>query len=312
MSFLIKPFFSLANEMNPILQLENIEKNYGSYVASDRVNLSVFAGSVFGLLGPNGAGKTTLIRMITRIIFPDSGSIFFKGETLSEKHTRQIGYMPEERGLYKKMKVKEHLIYLGMLKGLSRKQAADNTENWLAKFDIKSWANKRIEELSKGMSQKIQFIGTVLHEPDVLILDEPFSGLDPINSLLIENEIKRFKKEGKAILFSTHRMEQVEEICDTIALVNNGKNILTGEVKALKQQFKEHQFQVGFEGLLPDDFSSVFKVVFQQENFVILNIEKKQPNEVLRFFLDRNIQVNSFEEILPSINEIFIKQVNQS
>lgn len=297
--------------MNPILQLENIEKSYGSYVASQQVNLSVQGGSVFGLLGPNGAGKTTLIRMITRIIFPDSGSIFFKGEPLAEKHTQQIGYMPEERGLYKKMKVKEHLIYLGMLKGLSRKQAADKTESWFAKFEIENWANKRIEELSKGMSQKVQFIGTVLHEPDFLILDEPFSGLDPINSLLIENEIKRFKSEGKAILFSTHRMEQVEEICDTIALINKGQNILNGEVKALKQQFKEHKFQVGFDGELPDDFQTAFKVIFHQENLAIISSEQKQPNEVLKYFLDRNIQVNSFKEILPTINEIFIKQVNQ-
>jgi ABC-2 type transport system ATP-binding protein len=297
--------------MNPILQLENIEKSYGSYVASQQVNLSVQGGSVFGLLGPNGAGKTTLIRMITRIIFPDSGSIYFKGQPLAEKHTQQIGYMPEERGLYKKMKVKEHLIYLGMLKGLSRKQAADKTESWFAKFEIENWANKRIEELSKGMSQKVQFIGTVLHEPDFLILDEPFSGLDPINSLLIENEIKRFKSEGKAILFSTHRMEQVEEICDTIALINKGQNILNGEVKALKQQFKEHKFQVGFDGELPDDFQTAFKVIFHQENLAIISSEQKQPNEVLKYFLDRNIQVNSFKEILPTINEIFIKQVNQ-
>lgn len=297
--------------MKPILQLENIEKSYGSYVASQHINLSVQGGSVFGLLGPNGAGKTTLIRMITRIIFPDSGSIFFKGEPLAEKHTQQIGYMPEERGLYKKMKVKEHLVYLGMLKGLSRKQAADKTESWFAKFEIENWANKRIEELSKGMSQKIQFIGTVLHEPDFLILDEPFSGLDPINSLLIENEIKRFKSEGKAILFSTHRMEQVEEICDTIALINKGQNILNGEVKALKQQFKEHKFQVGFDGVLPDDFQTAFKVMFHQENLAIISSEQKQPNEVLKYFLDRNIQVNSFKEILPTINEIFIKQVNQ-
>lgn len=295
--------------MNSILQLHQLQKNYGGYLATNNVSLQVQSGSIFGLLGPNGAGKTTLIRMINRIIFPDSGTVSFKRMPLAEQHTQLIGYMPEERGLYKKMKVKEHLVYLGMLKGLSRKLATQKTEEWFKKFEIENWANKRIEELSKGMSQKVQFIGTVLHEPDLLILDEPFSGLDPINSLLIEKEIKRFKTEGKAIVFSTHRMEQVEEICDTIALINKGKNILNGEVKSLKQQFKEHKFQVDFNGALPESIHQTFKVFLQEENNITISSQHKSSNDVLRYFLEQNIEITSFKELLPTINEIFIKNV---
>ena len=230
----------------PLLSLQHIVKQYGNYRASDDVSFEIPQGKIFGLLGPNGAGKTTLIRMITRILHPDSGTILFNGEVLSDKHTELIGYMPEERGLYKKMKVGEHLVYLGRLKGLSLQKAREHVQFWLQKFQIESWQNKFIEELSKGMSQKIQFIATVLHDPRLLILDEPFSGLDPINSKLIEEEIYAMSAQGKTIIFSTHRMEQVEEICDEIVLVNKGKKILEGEVKELKHRFKENKFKVKY------------------------------------------------------------------
>jgi ABC-2 type transport system ATP-binding protein len=215
----------------PLLSLQHIVKQYGNYRASDDVSFEIPQGKIFGLLGPNGAGKTTLIRMITRILYPDSGSILFNGENLSDKHTELIGYMPEERGLYKKMKVGEHLIYLGRLKGLSLQKSREHVKYWVDKFQIDSWQNKLIEELSKGMSQKIQFIATVLHDPQLLILDEPFSGLDPINSKLIEDEIHAMSAQGKTIIFSTHRMEQVEEICDEIVLVNKGKKYLRAALK---------------------------------------------------------------------------------
>lgn len=298
--------------MNPILQLNQLQKSYGSYEATRNLSMSLQGGSIFGLLGPNGAGKTTLIRMITRIIFPDSGSILFKGKPMEEQHVHQIGYMPEERGLYKKMKVREHLVYLGRLKGLTSKQATEKINYWFKKFEIENWGNKKIEELSKGMSQKVQFIGTVLHEPDLLILDEPFSGLDPINSMLIEQEIRQFKEQGKAILFSTHRMEQVEGICDTIALINKGENILCGEVKALKQQFKENKFEVGFEGKLPEHFQQHFKVLSQRENHAVISNENNTSNEVLKYFIEQKVTVNSFRELLPTINEIFIKNVENA
>jgi ABC-2 type transport system ATP-binding protein len=297
--------------MFPILQLDHIEKKYDSFLASNQVSFSVHPGSILGLLGPNGAGKTTLIRMMTRIIYPDKGKIFFKGEPLAEKHTSLIGYMPEERGLYPKMRVKDHLVYLGMLKGLSRQQASKKTEYWLQKFDIENWASRRIQELSKGMSQKVQFIGTVLHDPEFLILDEPFSGLDPINSQRIEIEIKQFKEEGKAILFSTHRMEQVEEICDAIALIHQGKNILFGDVKSLKQQFKEHKYEVKFEGILPENFHQTFQVFLQQPNRVIISSLPRQPNDVLQYFIHHQIQITGFKELLPTIQEIFVKSVQE-
>ncbi len=273
--------------------------------------MDVPKGSIFGLLGPNGAGKTTLIRMITRIIHPDSGSILFQGKPLTDIHTERIGYMPEERGLYKKMKVGEHLIYLGRLKGLSKAEASARTKNWLQKFEIESWENKRIEELSKGMSQKVQFIGTILHEPDLLILDEPFSGLDPINSLLIEQEIRNLKEQGKTILFSTHRMEQVEEICDTIVLINAGKNILCGGVQQLKQDFKENKVEVKFEGTLPENFNTVFEVTELSANRAVVKSKDGNNNTLLRYLMDNNITVHGFKELLPSINDIFITCVQQ-
>lgn len=290
--------------------MQHIVKQYGNYRASNDVSFEIPSGKIFGLLGPNGAGKTTLIRMITRILYPDAGQLFFNGEPLSDKHTERIGYMPEERGLYKKMKVGEHLVYLGRLKGLSASQAKINVEAWLNKFSIHSWYNKNIEELSKGMSQKVQFIATVLHDPDLLILDEPFSGLDPINSKLIEDEIFELSRKGKTIIFSTHRMEQVEEICDDIVLVNKGSVILQGGVKELKQRFKENKFHVQFNGDLPAGLTQHLKVTVQQPGEVEVQFdEAHKGNLLLKLLIENNVEVNAFNEVLPTINEIFIRQV---
>lgn len=294
-----------------LLSLQHIVKQYGTYRASDDVSFEIPKGKIFGLLGPNGAGKTTLIRMITRILYPDSGTILFNGQQLTDKHTENIGYMPEERGLYKKMKVGEHLIYLGRLKGLSYAAAQANVNNWLRRFEIENWYNKNIEELSKGMSQKVQFIATVLHNPDLLILDEPFSGLDPINSKLIEEEIHNLSAQGKTIIFSTHRMEQVEEICDRIVLVNKGKIILEGEVKELKQRFKQNMFHVAYAGEIDGKQLNVFNVIEQTAGELTVRFnEAHQGNSLLKLFIEQGVEVTSFNEVLPSINEIFIRKVN--
>ncbi|MCS6934405.1 MAG: ATP-binding cassette domain-containing protein [Chitinophagales bacterium] len=294
------------------LSLRHISKKYHNHLAADNISFEVPQGQIFGLLGPNGAGKTTLIRMITRILFPDSGEILLSGEPLCDNHTRRIGYMPEERGLYKKMRVYDHLIYLARLKGLSRRDAAVQTEHWLQKFDITTWQHKRIEELSKGMSQKVQFIATVLHKPDLLILDEPFSGLDPINSQLIEAEIRALSKQGCTIIFSTHRLEQVEEICSDIVLINRGKVILQGNVKTLKQQFKENIFEIYFTGTLVPQATEGLHIVTHDPGRIVVKWEANTgSNQLLRRFLDADVQVYQFRELLPTIQELFIKQVKQ-
>ena len=293
------------------LSLSHIQKKYDNYVASADVSFDIPKGAIFGLLGPNGAGKTTLIRMITRIIFPDSGDILFSGEHLRESHTNRIGYMPEERGLYKTMKVYEHLIYLARLKDLSASDAHSKVSYWIDRFDIGSWKQKKIEELSKGMAQKVQFIATVIHDPELLILDEPFSGLDPINAKLIEDEIYNLKKQGKTIIFSTHRMEQVEEICDEIVLINKGHKILSGAVAALKQQFKENKYSVHYDGELSDSFAVEFDVESTEGGEAIIKAGPSS-NEILKYFIDQNITVKSYNEILPSLNEIFIKAVSST
>lgn len=293
------------------LSIQNVSKQFGNYLANDSVSLNIERGKIFGLLGPNGAGKTTLIRMITRILIPDSGIILFNGEAHNDSHTEKIGYMPEERGLYKNMKVFEQLVYLGKLKGLKNAEAVSRTNEWLKLFEIENWRDKKIEELSKGMSQKVQFISTVLHNPDLLILDEPFSGLDPINSQLIEQEMIRLKNEGKSIIFSTHRMEQVDHLCDEIGLINKGKVILSGEVTALKQQFRQHIYQVNFVG--EADFNDVtgIEVVGKNEQNVILKIGDLSSSDLLRKLLDAKIEITAFREILPTVQQLFIQQVNE-
>ncbi len=294
------------------LSIEHVSKKFGDYKANDDISLSIQKGKIFGLLGPNGAGKTTLIRMITRILLPDSGTILFDGKPHNDKHTERIGYMPEERGLYKNMKVYDHLVYLGKLKGLSAADAKAKTLQWLQRLEIETWRDKKIEELSKGMSQKVQFIGTVIHEPELLILDEPFSGLDPINSQIIDEEIHRLKAEGKTIIFSTHRMEQVDQICDEIGLINKGHLILHGDVTELKNRFKQSIFEVKFVESKDNVDVSGLEIVEQNASRMVLKANEKSNAELLRMLLDRGLQITSFQEILPTVQQIFIQQVNSN
>lgn len=296
-----------------ILELSHITKTYGTFKANDDISINVPERTIFGLLGPNGAGKSTLIRIITNIIAADSGTIIFNGQPFNNTHHQIIGYMPEERGLYKKMKVGEHLVYLGRLKNLSKAEAEDKVRSWLQRFDIESWWNKRIDELSKGMQQKVQFIATVLHDPKLLILDEPFSGLDPVNSNLIREEIFRLKEAGTSIIFSTHRMEQVEEICEEIVLINKGRNILQGKVKEIKHRFKKHQFGIDYKGEFPDVIAGgKYSIVERNNGHAILQASPEDtPNDILRALLSHNLEINNFNELLPSINEIFISQVQE-
>ena len=296
-----------------ILELQNLKKYYATQKAVDDISFSIPEGCIFGLLGPNGAGKTTLLRMITGIFYPDSGNIIFEGKKFDPvKDIPKIGYMPEERGLYKKMKIGEQALYLAQLKGLSRHDAMEKIKEWFVKFEMESWWNKKVNDLSKGMGQKLQFVTTVLHQPKLLILDEPFSGLDPVNSNLIKDEIFKLAKNGTTIIFSTHRMEQVEEICDKIVLVNKGKKILDGSVAQVKDDFKEHIFKVGFDEV-PDVFASnSFEIINAKGNFLNVKIkDEHKPAQVLREFLDHDASINFFNEVLPSLNEIFIKQVSQ-
>lgn len=293
-----------------VLELQDVRKTYQEHVACNNVSFAIPEGKIFGLLGPNGAGKTSLIRIITTITRADSGTILFRGEPLNSGHPSQIGYMPEERGLYKKMKVGEQITYLARLKGFSRKEAKKQLEYWLEKFDIQDWRHKKVEELSKGMQQKIQFISTVIHEPKLLILDEPFSGLDPVNTNLIRDEIDELHKKGTTILFSTHRMEQVEQICENIVLINKGTNVLDGSVEAVKEQFKEHLFQVNYTGNLPENLEEHVTLIAKQEKQVVVKLrDVNHANNFLRYLLAHGTIVTAFNEILPTLNEIFIKIV---
>lgn len=298
--------------MAAILELHNIKKYFATQKAVDDISLSVERGQIFGLLGPNGAGKTTLIRMITGIFYPDEGQIIFDGKKFDPiNDVAYIGYMPEERGLYKKMKIGEQTMYLAQLKGLNRKDALKKIKEWFIRFEMETWWNKKVEDLSKGMSQKLQFVTTVVHEPKLIILDEPFSGLDPVNSNLIKDEIFNLAQKGCTIIFSTHRMEQVEEICDHIVLVNKGQKILDGTVRQVKQDFKENLFSVGTEQVLSSaNGLAPFEIVGKKGHHYILRIrEGRSPNDVLQHLLSNGISINSFNEILPSLNDIFIKLV---
>ena len=296
-----------------ILSIQDVVKRYDKYTAVDHVSFEVPKGSVFGLLGPNGAGKTSLIRMITTITGPDEGAIYLDGEKLNERTPEQIGYMPEERGLYKKMKVGEHLLYLAQLKGLSRAQAQKEIDRWFTKFDIKDWWNKKVDELSKGMQQKIQFIATVVHNPKLLILDEPFTGLDPINTTLIKEEIRALNEAGTSIIFSTHRMEQVEEMCDYIVLINRGKNVLYGEVQSIKNEFKQNLFRIETSSHLPAGFDEHYQVVSRPDGAVTVQLDDdSRSNDLLRYLLQHDVRITKFEEILPTFNEIFIRRVGET
>jgi ABC-2 type transport system ATP-binding protein len=293
-----------------VIELKNVVKKYQQHTAVDHVSFAVPEGDLFGLLGPNGAGKTSIIRIITAITKADEGEVFFNGEPLSAIHREQIGYMPEERGLYKKMKVGEQLIYLARLKGLTKKQAKDRMDYWFHRFDIEDWYSKKIEELSKGMQQKIQFIATVIHEPKLLILDEPFSGLDPVNTNLIRDEIDNLHQNGVTILFSTHRMEQVEQICEDIVLINKGQNVLEGNVNQIKHTYKDNLYQLDYSGKLSTDFGEEVKILTHENNVLKVQLaEEVDSNLFLKELLNQDIRVNGFKEILPSLNEIFIKIV---
>jgi ABC-2 type transport system ATP-binding protein len=294
-----------------ILELHNLQKHYATQKAVDDISLNIKQGSIFGLLGPNGAGKTTLLRMITGIFYPDNGSIILDGKTFDPVNDIvKIGYMPEERGLYKKMKIGEQALYLAQLKGLSKGEAMEKIKFWFKKMEMETWWNKKVEDLSKGMSQKLQFVITVLHEPKLIILDEPFSGLDPVNANLIKDEIYGLAQRGSTIIFSTHRMEQVEEICDHIILMNLGKKILDGTVAQVKQDFKENKFNISVANLPAQLQHPSFNIVAEKGNSLTVKInEGYSSNDVLMHFLQQQSTIVSFNEILPSLNEIFIKQV---
>lgn len=295
-----------------ILELRNLKKYYATQKAVDDISFTIDEGSIFGLLGPNGAGKTTLLRMITGIFYPDQGQVLFNGKPFdAEKDIAYIGYMPEERGLYKKMKIGEQALYLAQLKGLSKSQAMEGIKYWFRKLEMESWWNKKVEDLSKGMSQKLQFVTTVLHNPKLIILDEPFSGLDPVNANVIKDEIFNLAKGGATIIFSTHRMEQVEEICDHIVLVDKGKKILDGTVKDVKQQFKKHLFRIAFETTPAESFNPAFEVVKQADDHsLIVKInDGYSSNGVLQHFLHQGTEIVAYNELLPSLNEIFIQLV---
>jgi ABC-2 type transport system ATP-binding protein len=304
--------------MSSILEVKNVVKQYGDYVALNSVSLSIPKGSIYGLLGPNGAGKTSLIRIINQITLPDSGEVLLDGEKLQPHHIQQIGYLPEERGLYKSMKVGEQCLYLAQLKGLSKKEAKVQLDYWFEKLDIKGWWNKKIEELSKGMAQKIQFVVCVLHQPKLLIFDEPFSGFDPVNANIIKDEILSLKEKGTTIIFSTHRMESVEELCDHIALIHKSNKLIEGKLEEVKRQYRSNSFEVGIltdnvEGLMYD---LTQKFTVGSANFKSLNQELKleiqlgtgTPNELLQVLTQRG-QVTHFVEKIPSVNDIFIKTV---
>ncbi len=294
-----------------ILELEHLKKYYATQKAVDDISFTIEGGSIFGLLGPNGAGKTTLLRMITGIFYPDEGSIFFDGKRFDPLNDIvKIGYMPEERGLYKKMKIGEQALYLAQLKGLSRNDAMQKIKYWFEKLEMQSWWNKKIEDLSKGMSQKLQFVTTILHEPKLVILDEPFSGLDPLNANLIKDEIFGLAQRGSTVIFSTHRMEQVEEICNHIVLVNLGRKILDGTVKQIKQDFKENTFSIQLAEATLSVKNAPFIVLHTDNNRLTVKIkEGYRSNDVLQYILQQDIIIESFSEILPSLNEIFIRQV---
>jgi ABC-2 type transport system ATP-binding protein len=297
--------------MDPILSLQGLKKYYATQKAVDDISFDIHKGSIFGLLGPNGAGKTTLLRMITGIFYPDEGNIILEGKAFHpSEDIAKIGYMPEERGMYKKMKIGEQALYLAQLKGLSKAEATEKIKYWFKKLEMETWWNKKVEDLSKGMSQKLQFVITVLHEPKLIILDEPFSGLDPVNANLIKDEIFGLAKNGSTIIFSTHRMEQVEEICDHIVLVNLGKKILDGTVQEIKQQFKENIFSIETDQIDSITDNPIFSIIKKEGHKVFVKInDGNNSNQVLGHLIHNNNRIIAYNEVLPSLNDIFIKLV---
>ena len=308
--------------MNNLLVADSVSKNFGKFTALNNVSIEVPKGSIFGLLGPNGAGKTTLIRVINQITMPDSGSVMLDGQPLQSHHIKDIGYLPEERGLYKSMKVGEQALYLAQLKGMSKSEAKKRLKYWFEKLEIGDWWNKKIQELSKGMAQKIQFVVTVLHQPKLLIFDEPFSGFDPINANLIKDEILKLREEGATVIFSTHRMESVEELCDHIALIHESNKILDGKLQDIKRQFKTNTFEVGLVTNNEADLTNLIKEKFEvsKADYKSLNDDLKlkiklndndTSNDLLRF-LTSKAEVNHFNELVPTVSDIFIQTIKNS
>jgi len=306
--------------MQHILEAEDVTKTYANHTALSDVSISIPEGSIYGLLGPNGAGKTSLIRIINQITAPDSGVIRFMGERLTQDHEQRIGYLPEERGLYKKMKVGEQALYLARLKGMSRSEAMTRLKDWFTRFEIVSWWDKKVEELSKGMAQKVQFIVTVLHQPKLLILDEPFSGFDPINTNLIKQEILRLREEGTTVIFSTHNMASVEEVCDDIALINKSQKILEGSVKEIRAEHRSNIFQLTVGSTNMIQFANVLGGGFElldhtqadgQTTARIKLRNDKRTNDLLQAVLSTNAEIVSLQEELPSMNDIFIQKVTE-
>ena len=296
---------------NNLIEVKDVVKSFGDYVALDKINLSIPAGSVYGLLGPNGAGKTTLMRIVNQITAPDSGKILFNNEKLSKKHIKEIGYMPEERGLYKKMKVGEQALYLAQLKGLKYNEALKRLKKWFEKLEIIDWWDKKVEELSKGMAQKIQFIVTVMHSPKLLIFDEPFSGFDPVNASIIKEEILTLSKSGTTIIFSTHRMESVEEICTHIALINKSRTIIDGSINQIKNQFSQNTFYISVNEakITNNDF---FEVIKKTKNGNQIKLKENVSEKQTLDFLNKNYSISSYVKETPSIEDIFIRTINNA
>ena len=301
-----------------MLSIRNIVKQYAGHTALSGVSLEVESGKIFGLLGPNGAGKTSLIRIINQITAPDSGEVYFNGEKLNQSHIERIGYLPEERGLYKKMEIGEQMIYLARLKGLSRDEAQKRLKIWFEKLGMETWWKMKIEELSKGMQQKAQFVATVLHEPDLIILDEPFSGFDPVNAEVIKEEILELNKKGATILFSTHRMESVEELCDSIAILDRSKKIIDGTIKNIKDSYRNNTYLVEYSGeKITFNGTQLFELLDEKQhadNSQLIRIKLNNgyaANDVLQYLIPK-VNINMLQEVVPSMNEIFIKNVNQT
>lgn len=308
--------------MNNLLSIDSVSKHYGDFTALNKVSLNIKEGSIFGLLGPNGAGKTTLIRIINQITQPDEGKLLFNNEPLNIKHIKDIGYLPEERGLYPKMTIGDQVVYLAQLKGLDRDTAKSELRKWFDKFEIEDWWNKKVTELSKGMAQKVQFIVTVLHKPKLLIFDEPFSGFDPINANLIKDEILDLREKGATIIFSTHRMESVEELCEDIALINKSNKILDGNLYDIKTKFKSNIYEVGVNASNPDSLNKELRSIFETakpsfktigENLKLnVKLNDKQNSDQLLKILNQSGKVIHFKEVIPSANEIFINSVENN
>ncbi len=308
--------------MNNLLSIDSVSKHYGDFTALNKVSLNIKEGSIFGLLGPNGAGKTTLIRIINQITQPDEGKVLFNNEPLNIKHIKDIGYLPEERGLYPKMTIGDQVVYLAQLKGLDRDTAKSELRKWFDKFKIEDWWNKKVTELSKGMAQKVQFIVTVLHKPKLLIFDEPFSGFDPINANLIKDEILDLREKGATIIFSTHRMESVEELCEDIALINKSNKILDGNLYDIKTKFKSNIYEVGVNASNPDSLNKELESIFETtkpsfktigDNLKLnVKLNDKQNSDELLKILNQSGKVIHFKEVIPSANEIFINSVENN